>query len=80
MNAQTHTSYREWSRYQWAGVYPIPADPEAPRWNLIEWVGDQGQGPAGPAIDPADALKSDSGFSGFGHNPSGNHWAEGYSH
>lgn len=41
--ARTH-SYREWSRYQWAGITPAVDEPDVPRWNKIEWVGDQGAG------------------------------------
>lgn len=79
MTAKTPDTYHEWSRYQWAGVYPAPVEPDDPRWNLIEWVGDTGRGRPARQTDPADMLEGDAGFSGFRHNPGGGcRWAEGY--
>lgn len=78
--ARTH-SYREWSRYQWASATPALDEPDVPRWNKVEWVGDPGGGASVRRIDPADMDESGAGFSGFRHNPGGgNRWAEGYRH
>lgn len=74
-------SYREWGRYQWASVAPAPEEQDVSRWNLVEWVGDQGGGSPARSIAPADMSEGDAGFSGFRHNPGGgSRWAEGYNH
>lgn len=79
MTIKTRRDYREWSRYQWAGVHPSPAEPAVARWNLVEWVGETG-GRRPTLVTPAEMPAGDGGFSGFGHNPGGTHWAEGYRH
>lgn len=77
MTARLPTPYREWSRYQWAGVHPVPDEPDVPRWNLAEWVGDQGTGRPPRMVDPADMPEGEGGFSGFRHNPGGGRrWAD----
>lgn len=80
MTAINSTPYREWTRYQWAGVQPIPVEPDAPHWNLTQWVGDLGPGPIARRTNPVDMPEGASGFSGFRHNPSATHWADGYRH
>ena len=79
MTASTHHAYHEWSRNQWAGTDPIPDEPDAPRWNLAQWPGDQGKGGLSSRRDPADMAEGESGFSGFRHSPGGgSRWAPGY--
>lgn len=79
MTTSRELNYREWGRYQWASVDPLPVEPDVPRWNLVEWVGDQGGGKSVRQIDPADMSEGGAGFSGFRHNPGGgDRWAEGY--
>lgn len=80
MATATSPIFQEWSRYQWASIYPHPDDDEVARWNLVQWVGDQGDGTAGRRLDPVAMPADHSGLCGFGHNPSGTHWADGYSH
>ena len=80
MAITTHQGYQEWSRYQWAGVQPPAAEPDVTRWNLIEWVGDTGGRTPPLPVTPAEMPAGDGGFSGFGHNPGGTHWADGYRH
>lgn len=41
MTTSRELNYREWGRYQWASVDPLPVEPDVPRCNLVEWVGDQ---------------------------------------
>lgn len=69
MNATTQHSYREWNRHQWADGYPVPDEPDSPRWNLFEWVGDTGRASPGRAVDPADMSEGDGGFSGLPPQP-----------
>ncbi len=77
----THRAYHEWSRYEWAGVDPIPAEPDVPRWNLAEWPGDLGDGQPEVLRNPADMAEGEVGISGFRHNPGGgSRWAQGYRH
>jgi len=78
MATSTSRGYREWSRYQWSSLDPVPDERDVHRWTLTEWVGDDGHGAASRPISPTEMPQSDAGFSGFGHNPSGNRWAEGY--
>ena len=73
-------AYREWSRYQWASIDPAPDEHSVPRWNLVEWVGDQGVGVPAHPVAPDEMSEGDAGPSGYRHNPGGNHWAEGYHH
>lgn len=82
MSVKTHQSYREWSRYQWASeTDPTPAEPDVPRWNLVEWVGDQGGARPHQPLQAADMFEGDTALSGFRHNPGGgSRWAEGYRH
>jgi len=81
MHTNIHPPYREWSRYQWAGVNPVPDEPDVARWNLAQWQGDQGAGGPVPRVDPATLSAGDGGYSGFGHNPGGgSRWALGYGH
>ena len=79
MTANEHHTYREWSRYQWAGVDPVPDEPDVPRWTLAQWPGDFGRGESPVQRDTADMAEGDGGFSGFRHSPGGgNRWAQGY--
>ena len=79
MTTRTQHNYHEWSRYQWAGVDPVPDEPDVPRWNLTEWPGDFGEGGTATRLDPADMPEGDVGISGFRHSPGGgNRWALGY--
>lgn len=81
MTNRTDVTYREWSRYQWAGGSPAPVEPDAPRWNLIEWVGATDRGRPTRPIHPAEMPEGQGGFSGFRHSPGGgSRWAEGYRH
>lgn len=76
-----NTTYHEWSRYQWASVDAVPDEPDVPRWNLAEWPGDQGTGGTPARQDPARLAASQTGISGFAHNPGGgSRWAQGYRH
>jgi hypothetical protein len=60
----------DWDAAEWANTdRPAPAR-DVTKWSLWQWVGTPR--PEGAPIDG----RGDSGFSGFGHNPSGQHWAE----
>ena len=75
----TQHVYHEWSRYQWASTDPIPDEGDVPRWHLAQWPGDQGTMRSPVRQDPARMAASQTGISGFAHNPGGgSRWAEGY--
>ena len=80
MTTVTTHQHREWTGYDWASVHPVQVEPDVPRWSAIQWVGDQGRGAPSRPTTQAEAPHGEAGFSGFGHNPGGNHWAEGYQH
>jgi hypothetical protein len=59
-----------WDRRQWASdSMTIAPAATAPRWSLWQWVGKK------PRVT-CELGSGDGGLSGFGHNPSGQHWAE----
>ena len=70
MNAFDDRPVIPWDRREWAGgSTSIPPAETGPRWSLWQWVGQR----------PSERERlgvGDSAFSGFGHNPSGQHWAE----
>lgn len=70
MNAVDDRPLIPWDRRQWAdGSTAIPPAETGPRWSLWQWVGQR----------PSERERlgvGDSALSGFGHNPSGQHWAE----
>ena len=65
----TQHVYHEWSRYQWASTDPIPDEGDVPRWHLAQWPGDQGTMRSPVRQDPARMAASQTGISGFAHNP-----------
>jgi hypothetical protein len=80
---QTQTS---WDRYQWVGRQrgsstradaAIENDLEAePRhWNEGSYIFDDGMGQVPHYLSPVGMGEGDSGFTGSGSNPGGQHWA-----
>ena len=69
---------QEWDRTQWAGGGAderVTHPDETPHWTKFQWVGDQGHGTPGRWRQPAEMPEGEGGFSGFRHNPGGQHWA-----
>lgn len=78
MATRTPPHFQEWNRYQWASSRPRLEDDQVLRWNLVQWVGDRSGGSGPRRRDPVEMPADHSGLCGFGHNPSGTHWADGY--
>ena len=78
MHTNINPPYREWSRYQWAGVDPVPDGARRGPLEPGAVAGDRG---AGGPVDPATLPAGDGGYSSFGHSPGGgSRRALGYGH
>ena len=74
MSAMNDDLCCEWSRYQWAGVYPIPDEDEPLRWSADEWVGDLGDSARHESVAVFCPWETAGGFSGFGCRGSVARW------
>jgi hypothetical protein len=70
MNTRESIVTNDWDRREWASSPRATSIGASPRWTLWEWASVQRPRTAGDPGVGASAL------SGFGHNPSGQHWAE----
>jgi hypothetical protein len=70
MTTRTTSEVETWDRRQWASSDEVRRAPSVAHWSLWEWVGEL---PPTSMTQPGDG---GSGLSGFGHNPSGQHWAD----
>jgi hypothetical protein len=69
MGGEDKTS-SDWDKHEWAGKeVPAGESDATTHWNEGQWAG---QGP----VDVAADQTSDTGPSGGGHNPGGQHWSE----
>jgi hypothetical protein len=69
MTERKQIRVNDWNRTQWASSKNVSAPADAtPRWSLWEWAS------ALPEANAPEPGQGDSALSGFGRNPSGQHW------
>jgi hypothetical protein len=73
MYGQNEGRYQDWVAEQWAGEDPAQDRDEASRWTKVQWVGDQGYGPARHQ-SAAQMPEGARGLSGFRHTSPATHW------
>lgn len=72
MRTQATKPASDWDSTEWASIERTDQAQEVSKWTFWQWAG------VTPRNDQAAYGRGESALSGWGHNPSGNHWAQGY--